>query len=272
MMHGSYINGRSKIAGGVSEVALMTPIIPGRIPGERRTYEERLRAALANTQARAEQGLPSAVLEMPSIHFARWIIIRPEHYLLHSNLQEVTYYDDLLSKQAGPETPNVSLKPVPKPIDAYLEGQNQKTFHQTSRRDGDSRGLRSWLMTLILFDGDVQVYGREIAAFVEGQVDRIFENCEDYPHAKNYSKWWQWFRRYQLTTDVFYNACPDLSVARIKELERFKAKFDEFIAAVRPHNRRVEGSTDALLDEFIRSTQTISSGFPSAGGVYKDEC
>ena len=239
----------------------MTPIVPGRIPGERRTYEERLRRLLDSTQSRAERGLPTAVLQVPSIHFARWVIIRPENYLLHSNLSDVTYYDH------NPVN-GVPLRNVVAPIDHYKEGENSPDA-PPGVTDPDS-GLRSWLLTLILFDGDVQVYGREIATFVRRDVDRIFENCEDYPYAENFSDWWVWFRRHQLNTEVFYNACPGLSVARIRELERFKEKFDAFVARVRPHGQCCKEPTDALLDEFIRSTQTISSGFPSAGGVFRD--
>ena len=265
-MSGTFENGRSKIAGGVTEVALMTPIIPGRIPGERRTYEERLRDLLGSTQSRAERGLPTAVLQVSSIHFARWVIIRPENYLLHSSLSDVDYHEH----KGTPGRPSQSIVDQ---IDEYTETVNSTKAEGHVPASGN--GLRSWLLTLILFDGDVQVYGREIATFVRGDVDRIFENCEDYPYAENFPEWWVWFRRHQLNAEVFYNAYPGLSVARIKELERFKAKFDAFVAQVRPHGAGFKTSshdaTNALLDEFIRDTQALASGFPSAGGVFKDQ-
>ena len=71
----------SKSVGGVSEVTLLTPINPGPIPGEGRTYEQRLRAALASVQRRIEQGVPTVIGSVPTIHFARWLILRPEQYL-----------------------------------------------------------------------------------------------------------------------------------------------------------------------------------------------
>ena len=42
----------SKTIGGVSEIAVLAPIRRGRIPGERRTYEERLRFVIANLAGR----------------------------------------------------------------------------------------------------------------------------------------------------------------------------------------------------------------------------
>jgi len=37
---------RSTTLGGATEVTLLTPIMPGLVPGEKRTYEQRLAAAL----------------------------------------------------------------------------------------------------------------------------------------------------------------------------------------------------------------------------------
>ncbi len=53
----------SKNVGGVSEVTLLTPIKKGFIPGEGRTYEQRLHQALTLTQERIwipEEGSPTA--------------------------------------------------------------------------------------------------------------------------------------------------------------------------------------------------------------------
>ena len=68
----------SKLVGGVSETTLFTPIKPGPIPGEGRTYEQRLRQALASVQGRVLQGVPTVIGAVPSIHYARWLILRPE--------------------------------------------------------------------------------------------------------------------------------------------------------------------------------------------------
>jgi len=71
----------SKNVGGVSEVTLLTPIKKGFIPGEGRTYEQRLHQALTLTQERIANGYPTAISTIPTIHFARWLILRPQQYL-----------------------------------------------------------------------------------------------------------------------------------------------------------------------------------------------
>jgi hypothetical protein len=75
----------SKTVGGVSEVTLLTPIKHGLVPGELRTYEQRLHAQLQSVQALVERGYPTAVSRIPTIHFARWVILRPDHYLYYDS-------------------------------------------------------------------------------------------------------------------------------------------------------------------------------------------
>jgi hypothetical protein len=71
----------SKIVGGVSEVTLFTPIKKGLVPGELRTYEQRLETELQLVQQRIDQGTPTPIGHLPTIHFARWLILRPTQYL-----------------------------------------------------------------------------------------------------------------------------------------------------------------------------------------------
>ena len=71
----------SKSVDGVSEVTLFTPIIPGFTPGEARTYEERRRSVLASVQRCAVDGTPTPIGLMPTIHYARWMVLRPGQYL-----------------------------------------------------------------------------------------------------------------------------------------------------------------------------------------------
>lgn len=259
---------QSRWAGGISELAVMTPIIPGRVPGERRTYEERLRAVLASLADRGEAGLPTPLSKIPTFHFARVMLIRPEHYLTHSRLDIPGFYHD---PSAGPAD-----RLVPKPFDQFREapleeaapGDGVSPIAVSGVPDPNPNGFRSWLMTLVIFDGDPNVYLREIAAFIESDFDSVFENCEDYPYARNFEKFWAWVRRFQIPADVFYTPYPNLSVARIKQLEAFKTRFDAFVASVRtPEGRRVE-RMDELFDAFLRSNAQHAVDFPSAGGSY----
>jgi hypothetical protein len=73
----------SKFVGGVSEVTLLTPIKKGLIPGEFWTYEQRLHSVLAEIQSRVEKNYPTPIQLVPVIHFARWLILRPEQYLFY---------------------------------------------------------------------------------------------------------------------------------------------------------------------------------------------
>jgi hypothetical protein len=71
----------SKTVGGVTEVTLLTPIKRGLIPGETRTYEQRLADHLNAIQRRIDENIANPIGRLAMIHFARWQILLPEHYL-----------------------------------------------------------------------------------------------------------------------------------------------------------------------------------------------
>jgi hypothetical protein len=56
---------KSKYAGGVGEVTLFTPIKKGLVPGELRTYEQRLYAELQSVQQRLDKGFPTPIGRLP---------------------------------------------------------------------------------------------------------------------------------------------------------------------------------------------------------------
>lgn len=66
---------RSKSIGKVSELTVVTPIRPGMVPGEYRTYRLRLEHALRGLQSRIEAGIPTPPSLIPTIHFARWFVL-----------------------------------------------------------------------------------------------------------------------------------------------------------------------------------------------------
>lgn len=240
----------SKTAGGVTEIAVLSPVKKGVVPMERRTYEERLVAVIDNLADRHRRGLPTELTRIPVIHFGRMIVIRPEQYLLHSRLSEVLY-----------ETDSDNSGCVPKPIDDYVA------------QDGVApKGeLRTFLLTLVEFDGDLKVYMRDIAKFLGSDFDRVFENCEGYPTTNNFERFWLWVRRYQINTNLFYAPCVNLSVVRIRQLEDFKRRFDAFVSRVRSPLGQPIGSMDELFDEFLRENQQRACDFPTAGGVFKTD-
>lgn len=244
----------SRTTGRISEIAVLAPIRTGTPPGERRSYEERVRAYIANLSDRHVQGLPIGLGLVPAIHFGRFIVLRPEQYLWYSDLSCVTYEDT--GKPEQDERPK-----RPAPIDDFpvLDGQN---------RPSPRIAARSWLLTLVEFDGDLRGYMRDVALDFSDDFDMLFANCEDYPGTRDAERWWLWIRRFQIATDLLYAPYRNLSVARLKELERFKARFDAFVAQVRsPTGSRVR-EMDDLFDEFLRANGPIAAGFPSPGGRF----
>lgn len=245
---------RSQIIGGIAEIAILTPIKKGRIPGQRQTYEERLRFTVETIAKRAREGTPNLLSSIPTIHFGRLVILRPEQYLLSSEVAGVDYYPQ---KEKG-------LAPlrgrVPRQMDEYkVDGTETKPNAPT---------FASHLMTIVTFDGGGEIYGREVVEFIEYEFDQVFRNCEDYPLAADFDTWWTWVRRHQIPVDLFYASEPDLSLPRIKQLAEFKDRFDAFVAKVRPSSGPAPSGLETLFDEFLRETQQFSEGFPGPGGIY----
>jgi len=237
----------SKSVGGVSEVTLLTPIKKGLIPGELRTYVERLDAELQLVQQRIKEGIPTPVGHLPTIHFARWLILRPNQYLYRDRRH---LYCDGKEIRSG---------------DRASVGADAHSV----KIDLDS--LTSWLFFTSNFDGDMKTYLRDFSVVLGDDVDRIWGNCEGYPAegSRDFDAYWAYAKRYQLTTDAFSNAYPGLSVPRIRQLAVFKDRFDAFVAQTRgPDGHSVAGLADAF-DRFIAENATIPDGFPDAAGSYR---
>jgi hypothetical protein len=253
----------SKTIGGISEIAVLSPIKKGCVPGERRSYEERLAFAIDNLADRHRQGLPTELGRIPSIHFGRMIIIRPEQYLLYSEISGVDYHPP-------DERSNVVDGRIPRPIDDYVEQEPQKADAPKSQK-ADPPKLRSFLLTLVEFDGDLKTYMRDVAEFLARDFDRVFENCEDYPTTRNFEPFWRWIKRYQINTNLLYAPYSNLSVARIKQLEDFKRRFDALVARIySPTGSRVR-SVEELFDEFLQQSQQYARNFPTPGGIFETD-
>ena len=254
----------SKSVGGITEIAVFAPVKKGCVPGERRTYEERLLSVIENLENRHRQGLPTELGRIPAIHFGRLIIIRPEQYLLYSKVYGVDYYQENGGTRPSPGSPADGR--VPKPIDDYVEEPPAQGSEPRSPPE-----LRSFLLTLVEFDGDLKVYMRDIAKFLARDFDHVFENCEDYPTTRNFERFWLWVRRYQINTTLFYAPCSNLSMVRIKQLEDFKRRFDAFVARVwSPQGPRVS-AIEELFGEFLRSNQQYPRNFPTPGGTFETD-
>jgi hypothetical protein len=236
----------SKSVGGVSEVTLLTPIKKGLVPGELRTWEERLDTELQLVQQRIDKGVPTPVGHLPTIHFARWLILRPNQYLY---CDKHLYWDGVKIRSGDGASGDAGAQEVELDLDT----------------------LTSWLFFTSNFDGDMKTYLRDFSVVLGDDVDRIWGNCEGYPPggSRDFDAYWAYAKQYQLTTDAFSNAYPGLSVPRIRQLAAFKDLFDAFVARTRgPDGRSVAGLADAF-DRFIVETATIPREFPDADGSYR---
>jgi len=250
----------SKTVGQVSEIAVLAPVRLGAPAGERRTYEERLKGAIDNIAERHLKGLPTELNRVPSIHFGRVMLIRPEHYSLDGTTGPVA--------ETPSEGETTTADMARAGAVAHLDDWVELPMLTTAKPGPEAPTPRTWALTLVEFDGDLKVYMRDIAQFLGRDFDLIFENCEGYPSTRNFEPFWAWVRRYQINTDLFYASYSHLSVVRIRQLEAFKRRFDAFVAKVRdPHGRRVE-SMDELFDEFLRENLQYAEGFPSASGLF----
>lgn len=226
---------RSKMVGRVSEVTLLTPVKPGRIEGEGRTYEQRLAGALDSVQRRVDRGIPTPIGQLPTIHFARWLILRPAQYLQYSHIDKP---DDYVGKYPPP--------------------------HRT---------YRSWLFFTANFDGEMKDYLREFSVFLSEDVDRIWGNCEGWPQggARDFEDFWDYAKRHQIPTHAFYAAYPGLTVGHIRELERFKRAFDRLVARTRGTDGTTIDDVARLLDRFLADNSVYASDFPREGGTYASD-
>ncbi|WP_125461679.1 MULTISPECIES: hypothetical protein [Rhodomicrobium] len=263
----------SKTSGVVSELSLLTPIIPGRVPGERRTYEERLRDHLQSLQRREAASVPSFVRPITSIHYARWLILRPEQYLQYSDVPGIRYVEDRLPPaapqegDAEPSTATRGLQHTPEALDDYRE------FPAGGAPGPDEAKrprLLSWLLFVVTFDGDLKSYVRHVVQTIREDVDRVWGNCYGYPGARDFDQFWLYARRHQINTDVFYAAYPSLTVPKVQQLRVFKDRFDEFIARTRNPDGTSREDIGPLLDEFLRANMQYSADFPAPGGTYDE--
>lgn len=283
---------QSKTVGQITEIAVLAPIRKGRIPRERCTYEERLRLVVGSLQARVAKGMPSTLDRVPTIHFGRIMILRPEQYLVGSNVPGLDYQDaerghggrngnqggngdggncgarhgnddgDTGIGRIAAPLPG-STTTIPAPIDDFSDIRGNQAPQPRPT-------FRSWVLTLVSFDGDLKAYFRDIATLLDTDFDLIYRNCDDFPGVRDFEAFWTWIRRYQINVDLFYPRYSDLTAVRIKELQDFRRRFDEFVAEVRgaPDVKRV-ASMDELFDQFLRMSQHYARNFPASGGTFE---
>jgi hypothetical protein len=250
----------------VTEVTVLTPIKRGFIPGEYRTYEERLRSLLTSLNERANAGIPTPISAIATIHFARWFIIRPEQYLRYSAVKSVEYEP---APQAGAD-PHASPPTLPPNVPMPYSPDYRLVDKMPA---ADAPVLPSWLVFTSNYDGDLKAYIRMFSERIASEMDRIWSNCEGYPRAgaKDFERFWLYVRAHQIETNAFFAAYPDLSVARVQQLRVFKDQFDAFVARTRGPDGRSVGDIAALFDEFVIEQQAYTKNFPDDAGLYDNE-
>jgi hypothetical protein len=257
----------SIVRGRVTEVTVLTPIKRGFIPGEYRTYEERLRSLLASLNQRANDGVPTPITAIATIHFARWFIVRPEQYLRYSNVPGVAYEPS--PEPPPPPDPHASPPTLPYRIPATYDPD----YRLAEQASAALPVLPSWLVFTSNYDGDLKAYIRMFSERIAGEMDRIWSNCEGYPlaGAKDFERFWLYVRAHQIETNAFFAAYPELTTARIQQLRVFRDQFDAFVARTRAMDGRSVPNIGALLDEFIAEQQAYTKDFPNDAGLYDKE-
>jgi hypothetical protein len=81
------------------------------------------------------------------------------------------------------------------------------------------------------FDGSWEAYLRDFSQKTPDGMDKIFGQCEGYPAAgcRDFDAFAAYVRKYQVQTDLFYAAYPDVSVKGVLEAVRVKKLTDEFL-------------------------------------------
>jgi hypothetical protein len=249
----------------VTEVTVLTAIKRGFIPGEYRTYEERLRNLLQSLNERANKNIPTPISIIATIHFARWFIVRPEQYLRYSSIPGIVYEDDGSKRPADPTASPPTLRhSVPAPYDPDYRDSSAGT---------EPPILPSWLVFTSNYDGDLKAYIRMFSEQIAGEMDRVWSNCEGYPlaGARDFEKFWLYVRAHQVETNAFFAAYPQMSTPRVNQARVFKDQFDAFVARTRGPDGRSVPEIGALFDEFIAEQQEYTRNFPGDGGLYDEE-
>ena len=254
----------STVRGRVTEVTVLTPIKRGFVPGEIRTYEERLRSLLASLNERANNNVPTPIGAIATIHFARWFVVRPEQYLRYSAVPGIVYepVPDL------PPDPAASAPTLPHSFPADYDPD-----YRPAQSAADPAILPTWLVFTSNYDGDLKAYIRMFSERIAGEMDRIWSNCEGYPlaGARDFEKFWLYVRAHQIETNAFFAAYPQLTTARVNQGRVFKDQFDAFVARTRGPGGRSIPEIGPLFDEFIAQQQEYTKDFPGDGGLYDDE-
>ena len=254
----------STVRGRVTEVTVLTPIKRGFVPGEYRTYEERLRSLLASLNERANNNVPTPISAIATIHFARWFMVRPEQYLRYSSVAGVKYED-------GPPPPIDPTASPPTLPHSFLADYDPD--YRPADANTDPAVLPTWLVFSSNYDGDLKGYIRMFSERIAADMDRIWSNCEGYPlaGARDFEKFWLYVRAHQIETNAFFAAYPGLTAARVNQTRVFKDHFDAFVARTRGPDGRSIADIGPMFDEFIAEQQEYTKDFPGDGGLYDDE-
>ena len=81
------------------------------------------------------------------------------------------------------------------------------------------------------FDGTWEDYLRDFSVKTPEGMDAIFGHCDGYPAGgcKDFEAFKAYVHKYQVPTDLFYAAYPDLTVKAVLEAARVKTLTDDFL-------------------------------------------
>lgn len=127
------------------------------------------------------------------------------------------------------------------------------------------------------FDGEMKLYFRNFALELTSDIDSVWNNCEGYPGAHDFDRLWQYVKKHQITTRLFYSAYPTLTMPQIARLDALRKGFDDFLckagarlklkAEIEENAESIERDFKALLESVRLEKPPIAPEQPKGAGT-----
>lgn len=178
--------------------------------------------------------------------------IEGEYRTYRQRLQDVL--DDLRQRE-------LEAKPTPISVIRQIHFARWVILPPPGGGDGGS------LLFTSNFDGEMKFYFRNFALDLTDDIDRVWENCEGYPGARDFDRLWQYVKEHQIETTAFYDAYRTLTVPQISKLEELKSSFDDLVCKIGSRSgagQEVVEGAQKLCDELRALLKCAQSTVPSS--------
>lgn len=141
----------------------------------------------------------------------------------------------------------------------------------------DASGRAGDLLFTSNFDGEMKLYFRNFALELTSDIDSVWSNCEGYPGAHDFDRLWQYVKKHQITTRLFYSAYPTLTMPQIARLDSLRKGFDDFLckagarlklkAEIEENAESIERDFKALLESARLEKPPVAPEQPKRAGT-----